>query len=185
MNDGWIKLDRAIQDNWLWEDKPFDKGKAWIDLLMLANWKDNKIPFKGEIVTCKRGDVNISITALAERWGWSRNRVRSFLLLLQHDNMVSTNVTTHRTTITIENYDKYQFDTSTKISTSVTTKGQQGLQQKGSKGYNKGDTTNKDNKLNKEKKVKNTYTTRECCEGIPDELMDSHNAFVEAMKKRG
>lgn len=73
MNDGWIKLDRAIQDNWLWEDKPFDKGKAWIDLLMLANWKDNKIPFKGEIVTCKRGDVNISITALAERWGWSRN----------------------------------------------------------------------------------------------------------------
>mgnify|MGYP000959015356 CR=1 FL=1 len=46
--------------------------------------------------------------------------------------------------------------------------------------------TNKNVKnVNNEKKVKNTYTTVECSEGVPEQIKNSHNAFVEAMKKRG
>ena len=39
---GYIKIHRKIQECWLWQDK-FSKGQAWIDLLLRANHKDNKI----------------------------------------------------------------------------------------------------------------------------------------------
>ena len=57
MNNGWIPIHRQLQEHWLWEDKPFSKGQAWIDLLMLANYKDTKVPYKGEIISCKTGGV--------------------------------------------------------------------------------------------------------------------------------
>ena len=105
---GWIKLDRKITEHFLWEDKPFSKGQAWIDLLLLANHKEHKVPYKGEIVTCKRGEVDRSILWLAKRWGWSRSKVRDFLHTLEADQMVVLKATTHRTTVTIENYAFYQ-----------------------------------------------------------------------------
>lgn len=105
---GWIKLDRKITEHFLWRDKPFSKGQAWIDLLLLANHKDHKAPYKGEIVACKRGEVDRSISWLAERWGWSRSKARDFLHTLEADQMVVLKATTHRTTVTIENYAFYQ-----------------------------------------------------------------------------
>jgi hypothetical protein len=47
MKRGWICLHRQIQDHWLWEDRPFSRGQAWIDLLMLANHEDKKMIFDG------------------------------------------------------------------------------------------------------------------------------------------
>ena len=105
---GYIKLHRDIMDHWLWEDKPFDRARAWVDLLMLANHASTKAPYKGEIVTFERGTVNRSITWLAERWGWSRKRVRSFLKLLEQDGMVTVKGTSKGTTITLCNYNVYQ-----------------------------------------------------------------------------
>ena len=103
--NGWIVISRQLQEHWLWNEKPFGKGQAWIDLLFLANYKDKKKIYKGEIVTCKRGDVNYSISFLADRWGWDRKTVRRFLAVLERDHMVTVSATTQRTTITIENYD--------------------------------------------------------------------------------
>lgn len=105
---GWIKLERKITEHFLWEDKPFSKGQAWIDLLLLANHKEHKAPYKGKIVTCKRGEVDRSISWLAKRWGWSRSKVRDFLHTLEADQMVVLKTSTHRTTVTIENYAFYQ-----------------------------------------------------------------------------
>ena len=113
----YIKLDRAIADNWIWSERPFSKGQAWIDLLLMANHKDHKLAYKGEVITCKRGEVNRSILYLAERWGWSREKVRNFLQTLERDGMATTKATTHRTTITIENYNKYQNDYTTNTTT--------------------------------------------------------------------
>ena len=39
----------------------------------------------------KRGHVYRSVTYLAERWGWSRKKVTSFLKLLRDDGMVEFN----------------------------------------------------------------------------------------------
>ena len=118
MRPGWVPVSRELQDHWMWEDKPFAHGQAWIDLIMLANYEDTKMPYKGEIITCERGTVNLSISHLANRWGWSRHKARDFLNLLESDGMVTVNATTNRTTITIENYSFYN--------DVPTTKGQRG-----------------------------------------------------------
>lgn len=117
MAQGWISIHRQLQKHWIWKDKPFSKGQAWIDLIMLANYEDKKIPYKGEVITCERGTVNLSISVLAERWGWGREKTRNFLRLLEADKMVTVNATRHRTTITIENYTFYNNKPSTKPTT--------------------------------------------------------------------
>ena len=140
MEKGWISLNRQIQEHWLWKDKPFDKARAWIDLLLLANFEDKKTPYKGEIVVCERGAVNMSILSLSKRWGWGRDKTRDFLRLLERDEMIVLNATTNRTTITIVNYDKFQI-----LPTTNTTTNPQRTRQRT---HNEPDTTNKDNKDN-------------------------------------
>lgn len=126
---GWIKIDRDIFDCFLWQEKPFSYGQAWVDLLLLANYEDKKTIYKGEVITCKRGDVNFSISYLANRWGWSRKKAKNFINILESDEMVATKVSTHRTTITIVNYGKFQnlgtTKDTTKVSTMVSTEEQQ------------------------------------------------------------
>lgn len=114
MAEGWIKLSRKIQESAFWDEKPFSKSIAWVDLLLLANYEDKKAFLNGQLVICRRGDVNLSIKELAERWGWSRHKVSDFLNLLEQDMMVTQKRTSKRTVITIVNYDKYQCDDSQK-----------------------------------------------------------------------
>lgn len=99
-------LSRDIQSHWLWTDKePFDKRSAWIDLLLLANYIDTKTIYKEEVIVCKRGDVNLSISFLSERWRWSREKTRRFLKALETDGMLKLKANTHRTVITICDYE--------------------------------------------------------------------------------
>ena len=129
---GFIKIDRQLFEHWIWNDKPFSKGQAWIDLIGLANYKDGKTPYKGEVVTCERGTVNRSITYLAKRWGWSRDKTRKFLTLLESDSMIRLKATTNHTTISLLNYGKFQ-DLPT---TNHTTNRQRTLQRTDSEPYN-------------------------------------------------
>lgn len=144
MAEGWISLHRSIQSHWLWKDVPYDKLKAWLDLLMLANFEDKKTTYKGEIITLKRGDVNLSIAYLADRWRWDRKTVRNFLRLLEKDGMVITKTTTHGTTITIVNYDFFQDVGTTKRTAKRIANGTTKSQQDGQPSP----TTNKENKGN-------------------------------------
>ena len=122
MAKGWIKLHRELMDNRIWTDsEPFDKRSAWIDLLLMANHKDFKAVRKMTLVERKRGEVNTSVLFLAKRWGWSRNKVYRFLELLKADGMVSVDGTTDGTTVTIENYEKYQIPQTTDGTTNGTT----------------------------------------------------------------
>ena len=191
MRPGWVPVSRELQDHWMWKDKPFSHGQAWIDLIMLANYEDKKMPYKGEIITCERGTVNLSISNLANRWGWSRHKTRDFLNLLESDGMVTVCATTNRTTITLENYSFYNdvpttkgqrgdsdktsnsskfvefddFGATTNLTTqtlekhsvcddSPTTKGQRKDSEGTAKGQ-RGDTTNNNNKNNKETNIYN------------------------------
>ena len=103
----FIKLDRKLMENWLWDDRPFTRGQAWIDLLFLANYADRKKLIRGSLVECKRGEVNTSIHDLSNRWGWDRKKIRAFLKTLETEKMVTTHSTPSGTTITIENYEVY------------------------------------------------------------------------------
>lgn len=105
---GWIRLDRKITENWLWEDKPFSKGQAWVDLILMANHKDNKFPLGDDVVAVERGSFITSELKLMQRWGWSKTKVRAFLSQLQNDEMLIKKSDNKKTTLTIVNYSVYQ-----------------------------------------------------------------------------
>lgn len=113
MRTSYFKIDRGLMKHWLWEDKPFARGQAWIDLIGLAYHKDQKTMMNGELVTVKRGEVRTSLSFLSRRWGWSRDKVRRFLSILEQDGMITipTGKSTGKPTpIIIENYTRYQCD---------------------------------------------------------------------------
>ncbi len=109
MLQGWISVHRQIQEHWLWADKPFSKGQAWIDMLMLANHEDKKTLIDNNIVVIESGSFVTSEHKLAERWGWSRWKVNAFLALLQSDNMIFAKTDHRKTTINVINYEKYRY----------------------------------------------------------------------------
>lgn len=108
MAQGWISIHRQLQSHWLWEDKPFSRGQAWIDLLLLANHADNKFLFGNELIEVKAGSFITSERKLGERWGWSRKKVDNFLKLLEKDNMIVLEKNHQRTAINIVNYSDFQ-----------------------------------------------------------------------------
>lgn len=108
VNKGWISLYRSIQDHWLWQEKPFSKAQAWLDLLLSANYQDKKIVFDSNLVEVKRGEFITSIRKLCERWGWSNSKVKKFLETLQLDGMITYKSDTKKTAINIVNYNVYQ-----------------------------------------------------------------------------
>lgn len=109
---GYFKVDRGLFDHWLWSEKPFSKGQAWVDLVGLANHKDTKRVKGGVVQVFKKGTVNRSMKELADRWGWNRKTVKRFLNDLAADRMLSVQSTRtgaqQGTRITIVNYGKYQ-----------------------------------------------------------------------------
>lgn len=105
---GYIQIDRSISNNWIWQKKPYSYGQAWIDLLLLANYKENKRIKNNQIIISNRGEINLSILYLSNKWGWDRKKTTRFLELLEKDNMVELNKTKSGTTIKITNYNVYQ-----------------------------------------------------------------------------
>ena len=104
---GWMPIYRKIQENPLWEDKPFAKGQAWIDLLLLASHNENEFLFGNQILKNEIGSFITSELKLADRWGWGRKKVRLFLELLQNEQMIVKKGDNKKTTITIVNYSIY------------------------------------------------------------------------------
>jgi hypothetical protein len=107
-NEGYIKLYRSIMDNKLWYTRPFAKGQAWVELLMMANHEDNDIMFGNQSIHIERGSFITSILKLSERWGWSRHRVKDFINFLISLQMVDLKMDNKKSLITIVNYTLYQ-----------------------------------------------------------------------------
>lgn len=106
MNIGWIKLNRDIVKHWIFKDEW--KFKCWVDLLILANYSENKVEIKGILLTCKRGELLYSLESLSNRWGGNKSKVRRFLKLLESDSMIELKSEQVTTRITICNYESYQ-----------------------------------------------------------------------------
>lgn len=120
LDKGYIKLYRSIRDNWVWEEKPFSRGQAWIDIILSVNHKDTKILFNGSLVTVKRGTCITSIRKLAAKWGWSLEKTVKFLNELKKDGMIDKDSNRLRTLITVEKYSVYQDKPNTKPNTKKT-----------------------------------------------------------------
>ena len=142
---GWIKLYRQIQSHWLWEgNNPFDKRSAWVDILLMVNHKEKKVNLGNELFTVKPGEKITSERKLADRWGWSRTKVRNFLELLENDEMIEIEKTTKKTTLKVCNYSDYQNVENNK----KTTKKPKGNHEKTSKKHQKNTNKNVKNLKN-------------------------------------
>lgn len=109
MDKGWISVHRKIRDcDLIWDDKPFSRGQAWLDLLLLANHEDKEILFNGTYTKIERGQRLTSIRKLSEQWGWSRTKTTKFLNELEKAEMLAVKSDTKKTLITIVNYAFYQ-----------------------------------------------------------------------------
>ena len=108
MGKGWISLSRGIQDCYLWQEKPYSRGQAWVDLILLANHKDAKVILGNELIDVKRGSFITSELKLMAKWGWGKEKLRAFLKILEADNMIVKKSDHKKTTITIVNYSVYQ-----------------------------------------------------------------------------
>lgn len=108
MAEGWIKLYRQIKYNALWQDKPFSKGQAWIDILLEVNHTKNDCLLGNKVIKVEVGEKVTSIRKLCNKWGWSNTKVKNFLNLLQKQNMISYKSDTKKTVIKVLNYSDYQ-----------------------------------------------------------------------------
>lgn len=104
---GWVKIYRKIQDHWIWDDKPFSKQAAWIDMLLLASHTDNEFLLGNQVLKNEVGSFITSELKLADRWGWGRKKVRLFLELLQNEQMIVKKGDNKKTAVTIVNYSVY------------------------------------------------------------------------------
>ena len=104
--DGWIKISRSITDHWIFSNAVYFKW--WIDMLLMANIRDNKVVVGARLMDLNRGQMIASLNFLATRWKVSKERVRRFLKLLQSENMIVINHDGKATQITVCNYASYQ-----------------------------------------------------------------------------
>lgn len=146
MQQGWIKIHRKILDNFLWEDKPFSRGQAWIDLILLANHEDKTIIFSGNVVEIKRGQKMTSLRKLSDRWGWSRTKTKKFLEVLQNEKMLTYKSDSKNTVYSIVNYNNYQEKQEYKNDTEMTQKNHRNDTEMTQKNTNKNDKNDKNDK---------------------------------------
>ena len=105
---GYAKIHREIFDHWIWKKKPFSQAQAWIDMILLANHKEQKVVYKNQITEIGRGEFIRSRRDLAKRWGWTDSTVQRFIVLLEKDSMIVRKSNQKANHISICNYNKWQ-----------------------------------------------------------------------------
>ena len=186
---GFIAIFRKIQDHWIWDDA--DRFRAWIDILISAQFHDSKVYIDGKLITVPRGSWFISQKSLETRWGWSKTKIRYFIRTLIEQGMITTEGTPRGTIITVVNYEVYQNPSTAKNTAKDTTESTAKDTAENTSGdTSEGTHTNKGNKGNKVNKKKKTappsgWTFSE--EEIQKMLREDPNNeeyFRAALKKR-
>ena len=114
MSDGWIKIHRSILEDELYFSEKFTRTQAWIDLLLLAEYKPKVLFVRGIRLDLQRGQLAISIRDLSARWKWGVNKVQSFMKELVESGKIDTQKSNLINVISICKYEIYQGGDDTK-----------------------------------------------------------------------
>lgn len=77
-------ISRGIWGDPEFEGEPFSKREAWIWLIGNAAWADHRTRgAHGHAIDLKRGEFSFSVRFLAEKFGWTKDRVHRALKSLQ------------------------------------------------------------------------------------------------------
>jgi len=90
------------------ERRAATRYEAREDLWASATHRDEEVMSRGQLVTLRRGQILTSVLSLADRWRWKRDRVRTFLALLERMGELTVESTTQRAILTVCNYSKWQ-----------------------------------------------------------------------------
>jgi len=135
---GYILLFRSIKDNWVWRDPEF--LKAWIWLLLKANYEDRETIMSGNLVSVKRGELITSFNSICMETGLSMKRARTFIKNLEKGAMIRREKGGKWARIIICNYDSYQI--------AGQGKGTKGAGKRANRGQAEGTTLINSNELN-------------------------------------
>ena len=102
---GKLVIDRQLADDDLWLAEPFSRAQALFDLSLLANDTDRETRSRGIPVCLSRGQVGRSVSSLAERWQWSKDKTRRFLEDMRDRRKISFKMDNVATVITVLDYD--------------------------------------------------------------------------------
>jgi hypothetical protein len=103
---GWIKLNREINNHWIYQNS--DYFKWWVDILLEVNYAPAKVCIKGKVYECGRGEKLYSLDTWATRWKTNKSKVRRYFELLQKENMIELKNETQTTRLRVCNYEDYQ-----------------------------------------------------------------------------
>lgn len=112
-NVGFITVPRALRESQVWGDRLC----WWLDLVMMARFRDGPYPICGTEVRVRRGQLVTTAPFLGQRWGTNDKVVHRYWRKLQRQGTIqresvsiggTRDGTTCVTLITILNYDEYQ-----------------------------------------------------------------------------
>jgi hypothetical protein len=119
---GYVRVYRRTWEHAMFRDEPYTRREAWLWLISEAAWKPTQVriwPIPGRagvVINLERGQVAHAERFLAEKWGWSRSKVRRFIRDLTSERMVSRATAQPAaqaiSVLTICKYDEYQPDRS-------------------------------------------------------------------------
>jgi hypothetical protein len=104
--DGWIKLYRAVEDHWITDNPEY--FRAWVLLLLKANFGKRSRMFNGRLIDVKPGQLIGSVDYFAKLMKLSTSKARTLLTLLEEDRMITVEATKRGTKLSINNYETYQ-----------------------------------------------------------------------------
>lgn len=98
---GFFSLDRGpLGDEKLFNERPYCKLGAWVDLNRRAAHSPHSVTFQGNNYDLKPGELITSLRILASRWGWNQMKVKRFIerlaalqLVLHHPLQQSLHLT--------------------------------------------------------------------------------------------
>jgi hypothetical protein len=109
---GYIKLHRQVHSWPLWRSMTANQRMVWVELLFLANWKDDSFWYGTHRIEVKRGQLAHSEGVIAKSARVGRKVVRDAIEKLQAEGAVRREKAQVEGQgpylITIVNYDKYQ-----------------------------------------------------------------------------
>lgn len=81
-------LPTAFTEHRYFSHRPYSRGHAMADLAVMAAYGEHDISIKGHRVHLRPGDVPLSVRFLATRWGWSKEKVETFIATLVSDGLL-------------------------------------------------------------------------------------------------
>lgn len=105
---GWYRMWRGWQNNPVFKQEPYTEREAWEWLIASAVYKPTPIQVGGKPYILNRGQLTYSLRFMAEAWKWQKSTVERYLCKLRDWAMITSEVGTFQSIITICNYDKYQ-----------------------------------------------------------------------------